>query len=192
MDAVIFAALGGLVVCVVMFLRHRLASFRSQRSEDYANEPPRFDIQTHLNGAMLCEGTIFGPLGRVVSRFVADFDIIWDGHEGTMTEHFRYSDGSVQDRAWQLIVGSDGFLTARADDVIGDGNGRQVGSAMWLNYRLRLPPSSGGHVLNVVDWMYLLPNGTLVNRSQFRTFGITVAELVATIRPVTDLTKVAE
>ncbi|MEM7321134.1 MAG: DUF3833 family protein, partial [Pseudomonadota bacterium] len=33
------------------------------------------------------------------------------------------------------------------------------------------------------DWMYLAPNGTIVNRSQFRKFGIQVAELVATMRP---------
>jgi hypothetical protein len=31
--------------------------------------------------------------------------------------------------------------------------------------------------------MYLLDNGTVMNRSQFRKFGIKVGELVATIRP---------
>ncbi len=31
--------------------------------------------------------------------------------------------------------------------------------------------------------MYLAPNGTILNRSQFVKAGITVAELVATIRP---------
>jgi hypothetical protein len=32
--------------------------------------------------------------------------------------------------------------------------------------------------------MYLAPNGTIVNRSQFRKYGLKVAELVATLRPV--------
>ena len=41
----------------------------------------------------------------------------------------------------------------------------------------------GSHVLKTVDWMYLTPDGTIVNRSQFRKFGIKVAELVATLRP---------
>jgi hypothetical protein len=31
--------------------------------------------------------------------------------------------------------------------------------------------------------MYLMENGTIMNRSQFTKFGITVAELVATMRP---------
>ena len=59
----------------------------------------------------------------------------------------------------------------------------QARSAVQLNYRIRLPKESGGHVLDTVDWMYLAPNGTIVNRSQFRKFGIQVAELVATMRP---------
>jgi hypothetical protein len=51
-----------------------------------------------------------------------------------------------------------------------------------LNYRLRLTPEAGGHVLKVTDWMYLMENGTIMNRSQFTKFGIKVAELVATMR----------
>ena len=38
-------------------------------------------------------------------------------------------------------------------------------------------------MLSTVDWMYLTPNGTIMNRSQFRKYGIKVAELVATMRP---------
>jgi hypothetical protein len=53
-----------------------------------------------------------------------------------------------------------------------------------LKYRIKLPKdSSGGHVLDTTDWMYVVENGTIINRSQFRKFGIKVAELVATMRP---------
>jgi hypothetical protein len=52
-----------------------------------------------------------------------------------------------------------------------------------LDYRIRLPEDAGGHVLAVTDWMYLMENGTIINRSQFRKWGIKVAELVATMRP---------
>ena len=53
-----------------------------------------------------------------------------------------------------------------------------------MRYKLRLAEDAGGHVLDVVDWLYLMENGTIVNRSQMRKFGIKVAELVASIRPV--------
>jgi hypothetical protein len=100
-----------------------------------------------------------------------------------MTEHFRYDSGTVQDREWNLTVDEAGNVLADADDLVGQGTGIQSGSSVRLNYRIRLPESAGGHELDVVDWMYLLDNGTIVNRSQFRKFGIKVAELVATMRP---------
>jgi hypothetical protein len=65
---------------------------------------------------------------------------------------------------------------------VGTGTGMQKGPAVLLEYRIRLPEESGGHVLDATDWMYLVDNGTIMNRSQFRKFGITVAELVATMR----------
>jgi hypothetical protein len=66
---------------------------------------------------------------------------------------------------------------------VGTGAGQQTGSALELKYRIKLPQASGGHELDAVDWMYLVENGTIMNRSQFRKYGIKVAELVATMRP---------
>jgi len=52
-----------------------------------------------------------------------------------------------------------------------------------LKYTIKLTKEAGGHALNVTDWMYLMENGVVMNRSQFRKFGIKVAEVVATMRP---------
>ena len=64
------------------------------------------------------------------------------------------------------------------------GSGAQKGPAVQMCYKIKLDASAGGHVLNVIDWMYLMENGTIMNRSQFRKFGIPVAELIATMRKV--------
>jgi hypothetical protein len=61
-----------------------------------------------------------------------------------------------------------------------------------LNYTIQLTKDAGGHVLQVTDWMYLMENGSIMNRSQFRKFGIKVAELVATIRPMPTDARVAK
>lgn len=175
-------ALALILMIAGLLLRSRLASFRAQRPEDYQGQGPDFDIRHELNGAILCEGVIFGPTGRVTSRFVADFEASWQGNVGTMTEVFTYDSGTVQNRCWTLTLGNDGAIRAEAPDVVGVGTGRQMGSAVRLNYRIRLADSAGGHVLDTTDWMYLTPNGTIMNRSQFRKFGIPVAELVATMR----------
>ena len=184
MEALLFVALGIVLACAAFWSRARFADFLAQGPEDYTTGDV-FDVRKHLNGPMVCEGIIYGPTGRVSSRFVADFDIVWNGNVGVMNEHFRYDDGSTQDRAWHLTVGQEGRIRAKATDVVGEGEGIQKGSAVQLKYQFRLPDDAGGHVLDTVDWMYLAPNGTIVNRSQFRKFGFKVAELVATMRPVT-------
>ena len=174
---------GGLVVGTLIALKNRLAAFRAQKSADYAGLGPQFDLRQHLSGPIQCEGMIYGPTGRVTSRFVAKMDGQWQGNTGTLSEVFRYDNGKVQNRAWTLTVGQGGTIIATAPDVIGQGTGEVAGPSVVLRYKIRLTPEAGGHVLDVIDWMYLMENGTIMNRSQFRKFGIKVAELVATMRP---------
>ncbi len=183
MDSLLLVVLGAAMMLALGYVKNRVWSFVAQKPDDYVEGQPQFDLRTHLNGPVICEGVIYGPLGRVSSRFEADFDVQWSGNSGVMKEHFRYDDGSTQDREWHLTLGNDGSIKAEASDVVGMGRGTQTGSAVQLLYKFKLPEESGGHVLDAVDWMYLAPNGTIVNRSQFRKFGIQVAELVATMRP---------
>lgn len=160
-----------------------LTGFQSQKSSEYADSVPVFDLPRHLNGEMRCDGMIFGPTGRVTSRFEADMSITWDGPSGVMSEAFRYDDGTTQDRAWHLTIADDGTIRAEASDVLGAGQGQLGGNALGLRYRIRLPEENGGHVLDAVDWMYLQEGGVILNRSQFRKYGIKVAELFCIIRP---------
>ena len=184
MDAMGLILLGMLAMLALVLLAARLAGFAAQKPADYAAGMPALDLREHLRGPIKCEGVIFGPMGRVASRFDADFEADWQGNRGTMHEHFRYDSGNRQDREWRLEVGNDGSIRAEADDLVGPGSGQQVGSAARLRYRIRLPDEAGGHVLSVTDWMYLTPEGVIVNRSQFYKFGIKVAELVATMKRV--------
>ena len=183
MDEFAVFILGAVLVLLLVIARAKFASFQAQTGEDYSHGYPVFELDKHLRGKMTCEGTIFGPFGRMTSTFVADFDIQWDGKTGHMAETFRFNDGSTQDRLWVITLGEDGHFTAAADDVPGGGKGLQTGPAVQMLYVIKLPDASGGHMLRTVDWMYLTPDGTIVNRSQFRKFGFKVAELVATIRP---------
>ncbi len=182
LTALVAAFSGGLVVLALLAARKRYATFQAQKPADYAGHGPQFDLREHLSGPILCEGVIYGPTGRVTSRFVADMNGTWQGDTGVLAETFRYDSGTVQNRAWTMRLGNDGTISATAPDVVGTGRGRAEGSAVMLRYRIRLAPEAGGHVLDVTDWMYLMENGTIMNRSQFTKFGIKVAELVATMR----------
>lgn len=176
--------LGVFITFAVLIILQRLIGFMAQRPSDYTGKGTEFDIREQLDGDILCEGVIYGPFGRVNTRFVATMNATWDGDLGRMTEAFKYDTGGTLDREWTLSMTGDGTFDATAPDIIGTGKGFQSGSGASLKYTLKLPAESGGYVLKVTDWMYLMENGTIINRSHMRIFGIKVGELVATMRKV--------
>ena len=183
-SAIIWFAAGLLAFGLFSVFWSRKMRFVAQLPEHYAETEPQVDIRQVLNGPMDAEGMIFDFRGRMTSRFTARFHASWDGAKGVMTEDFSYSTGRMQQREWTLDVGNDGRFRATAPDIIGTAEGVQSGATMKMTYRIALPKEAGGHVLDVTDWMYLVENGTILNRSEFRKFGIKVAELMATFRPV--------
>ena len=182
MTDIIYLCLGIALGLGIWGLRNRLSNFPAQKPSDYADDYTNLDMKKYLDGDMICEGVIYGPSGRVSSQFVADFIVEWDGDTAVINEHFVYDDNTTQHRVWTITMGENGAFTATAPDVPGIGRGKQSGGTIQMRYPIKLPADVGGHTLQTVDWIYLTPNGTLINRSQFRKFGIRVAELVATIR----------
>lgn len=183
METLLTVLFGGALALVLVFVRIRYFGFRGQRISEFEGSSPVIDPRHHLSGPLVCEGMIYGPTGRVSSRFVADFHAKWEGNRGVMDEFFNYDSGATQVRQWRLQIGNDGTVIGEADDIVGRAEGRMIGSALHLDYKIRLTEDAGGHVLDCTDWMYLTDNGTIMNHSQFRKFGIKVAELIATIRP---------
>ena len=180
-----YVAAGILITLGLIWAKGRYMSFAAQSPDDYAFGE-EFDIRKVLNGPLACEGIIYGPTGRVTSRFVARFDASWDGNTGVMKEVFNYDSGNMQHREWYLTLEDGGAIKADANDLVGTGRGQQSGNAVLLSYKIKLSDEAGGHVLDAQDWMYLMSNGTVMNRNQFRKFGFKVAELVATMRPMSE------
>mgnify|MGYP003886074007 FL=1 len=172
-----------LLIVLAFAARSVWLSFRAQSPADYAGTEPAFSLQRHLSGDLLCEGIIYGPTGRVTSRFTARMVGDWEGDTGTLTEAFTYANGRTQNRKWTLQMQDATHFTATADDIIGEARGELSGATLKMSYRIRLPEDAGGHVLDATDWLYLTGDGVIINRSEMRKFGIKVAELIATMRP---------
>ncbi|WP_170785303.1 DUF3833 domain-containing protein [Ruegeria lacuscaerulensis] len=176
-----------LAVLALFVAKGRFLSFRSQSSADYAGTGPAFKMKENLNGEILSEGLIYGPNGKMTNSFVARMVGEWDGNTGTLAEYFTYSNGKQMTRKWYLTLGTGNTFTATADDIVGEGQGTISGATVKLTYRIILPADSGGHTLDVTDWMYLTESGVIMNRSEMRKFGLKVAELVATMRPAPEV-----
>ena len=171
------------IILLAIIARLLFFSFGAQSPSDYAGKGPAFDPLQHLSGPILAEGILYGPRGRVTNTFVAEMNGEWDGDAGTLAEEFTYASGMTQSRKWYLTRAEDGTYSATADDIVGPATMEVSGNTLMLRYTIVLPEEGGGQTLNVTDWLYLTENGTIINRSQMRKFGVLVAELVATMRP---------
>ena len=56
------------------------------------------------------------------------------------------------------------------------------GNALQWNYVLKLPPEQGGYEVNMDDWMWLVDDRTLINRTRYSKFGIGFGEVTFTFR----------
>lgn len=168
---------------IAVLAKSMFFSFRAQDPADYRSTGPTFDPDNHLSGDILSEGVIFGPDGKLASRFVARMRGEWTSDSGTLTEEFTYATGRTQSRKWVMTRTGETTLTATADDIVGEARGVLSGATLRLEYTIVLPEDAGGHRLDVIDWLYLMDNGVIMNKSEMRKFGVKVAELVATMRP---------
>jgi hypothetical protein len=171
-----------ILILLISFIKINLFSFKNQKISQFKSDSKIFDIRKVLEGNMVAEGMVYGISGRLSSTFTAQFLGNWVNNEGSFIENFQFSTGKNQIRKWNLIIDSNGKIIGTADDIIGKAVGQQYGSAVMLSYKLKLSEDLGGHVIKVIDWMHLLENDTIFNRSEFRKFGFKVGELVATFR----------
>ena len=156
--------------------------FTAQKPTDYVNQSPEFIPARALAGRYLSEGIVYDFTGKVVARFEAEMHGQFGADGGTLKEHFIYASGREDRREWRLAFQDERHFTATASDLVGEARGVASGNTLKMTYKLRLPKEAGGHVLSVTDWMYLTDEGTILNRSQMRKFGIKVAELVAVFK----------
>lgn len=154
-----------------------LAGCAGNGVEQYRNERPVLDLRSYLNGTLDAWGVFQGRSGTVEKRFHVVVDASWHGDTGTLDEHFSWADGSTSRRVWTLTRQADGSYRGRADDVVGEAIGEASGNALRWRYVLALPV--GGKVYNVKldDWMFLMDDKVMINRSYMSKWGVGVGEI---------------
>ena len=146
----------------------------------YRAEKPELDLRTYLDGTLDAWGVFQGRSGEVKKRFHVLIDAHWNGDTGTLDERFSWSDGSTSQRVWTLTRQPDGSWRGRADDVVGEAVGEVAGNALRWRYVLALPVD--GHVYDVAldDWMFLMDERVMINRSYMSKWGFNLGEITLT------------
>lgn len=145
--------------------------------EEYADTQPPMHFDQFFNGPVKAWGIVQDRSGKVIKRFEVDMVGTWNGDEGTLQEHFVYYDGETQDRTWRIRKTGPDTFTGAADDIVGTATGKSSGSAIKWNYVMKLPVGNTVYNVSFDDWMFMMRDGVLVNRSYLKKFGIRMAEL---------------
>lgn len=145
--------------------------------DKYASETPVLDLREYFSGTLDAHGIFQDRSGEVVKRFHVLIDASWKGDVGTLDERFTYSDGSTQQRIWTITRHDEKRYSGRADDVVGEATGEARGNALRWRYVLALPV--GERVINVDfdDWMFLMDDRVMLNRSVMSKFGFRLGEV---------------
>jgi len=148
----------------------------------YKNESPKLVVEDFFVGELEAVGIVRDRSGPVLKRFVCAMRGTLDGDELVLDEDFTWSDGTTQKRVWRLRKTAPGTFVGSAGDVIGDAQVEVAGNAMRLAYTLEVPIDGSTTRLAVDDWLYLVTDSVIINHSRLSKFGLSVAEVILTIR----------
>ena len=144
--------------CLAMLL----AACSTPGVDTYQSGKPTLVLERFFDGPLKGWGTVQDRSGKVLRRFVVDIDARWAGSTGTLDEHFVFDDGERQRRVWTLTRQPDGSYTGRA---------------LNFAYTLKVPVDGREIELAIDDWMYLVDDNNLINRSEMKKFGIRVGDI---------------
>ena len=148
--------------------------------EQYRAEQPALDLKQYLNGTLDAWGVFQGRSGEVKKRFHVVIDAKWDGDTGVLDERFSWSDGTNSRRVWTLIRQPDGTFRGTADDVVGEAIGEVAGNALRWRYVLELPVDGKLYHVDFDDWMFLMDDKVMLNRSYMSKWGLNLGEVTLT------------
>ena len=144
---------------------------------DYAGREPELDLQRYFDGPLVAWGIVQDRKGEVTRSFRVDMVGRWEGDRGVLEEDFIWSDGTTERRVWNFRKLDEQRYIGTAGDVVGEAEGEARGNALRWRYTLALPWNDGTINVRLDDWMWLIQDDILVNRSEIRKFGFRVGEV---------------
>lgn len=159
-----------------------LGGCSSMKPEDFANTEPKLILEEYFQGKSRAYGFVENFAGKVTRQFVVDIDGRWDGTTLTLVEDFVWNDGEKEQRIWTLTKTGPDTWEGRTPDAIGVATGKLAGNAFNMKYDFNLKTGEGRTKVSFDDWMFLQPDGVLLNRAQIKKFGITVAEVTISFK----------
>ena len=154
-----------------------LAACATPGVDHYRAEQPALVLEQYFSGKLDAWGMFQGRDGEVQKRFHVVIDASWQGDTGVLDEHFTWADGTTSRRVWTLRRQPDGRYIGTADDVVGEAIGEVAGNALRWRYVLALPVDGKVYHVDFDDWMFLIDDKVMLNRSRMSKWGFYLGEV---------------
>ncbi|WP_159245357.1 DUF3833 domain-containing protein [Pseudomonas koreensis] len=159
-----------------------IASCGSVDVARYADQQPALSLEHFFSQPVKAWGMFQKRNGEVTKRFEVDLVSRREGNNLILDERFVYSDGTHQRRIWTLTPEENGRWSGRAGDVVGVAKGQIAGNTFHWRYRLNLPVDDSTYEVSMDDWMYLIDEDTLINRTSMSKWGVEVGQVTVFFR----------
>lgn len=145
--------------------------------EQYRDSTPRLVLEDYFVGQTRAWGIFQNRSGQIERQFTVD--ILGKMVDGNLVleEDFVYADGTIDRRVWTINKLDEHHYEGRASDVIGHATGVVYGNALNWAYTLDLPYKDGTIEVQFDDWMFLQPDGVLLNKAKMSKFGVYLGEV---------------
>jgi hypothetical protein len=154
-----------------------LTSCGTTEVEHYKNRQPVLNLEDFFSGTTEAWGMFRKRDGEVVKRFHVIINGKRENKQFILDERFSYDDGSIQTRVWTLHKNDLDEWIGVADDVKGDAIGKIAGNTLRWQYTLLLPVDGSVYEMHMDDWMYLIDENSMINRTSMRKFGLEMGEV---------------
>lgn len=154
-----------------------LAGCGTMNVKDFAGRTPELRLEDYFAGQTRAWGLFEDRFGTVRREFTVDITGTWDGRELVLEEDFLYSDGETERRVWRIEKTGPDTYRGTAGDVVGEAVGQVAGNALNWRYTMDLKVGDGTWRVRFDDWMFLQPDGTLINRAYVSRWGIEIGSI---------------
>lgn len=165
-----------------LFLMLNLSGCGGVAVEHYADQQPQLNLERFFSKPVKAWGIFQKRSGEVAKRFEVNIASRHDGENLILDEQFLYSDGTRQRRVWTLTPDGAQHWRGRADDVVGEAKGELAGNTLRWRYLMNLPVDGSIYEVSFDDWMYLMDEDTLINRSSMSKFGVEMGQVTLFFR----------
>lgn len=144
----------------------------------YKENTPTLNLYEYFIGKTTGYGIVQDRKGNLTRQFVVDIvGSVNSDSNLVLEENFFWNDGEKSQRTWTIAKKNNHQYLGNAPDVIGVATGLSYGNVLYWSYVLNLKIEESRWKIRFDDWMFLQPDGVLLNKASMTKFGLQVGEV---------------